>query len=175
MKKIMNPKFYLLTCAVLLLIKVNAQSMQFSYDNGKVVSYKLSDVRKITFDADVMNLQLLDGTVYSCNVSTIESNQYNKTALKVDELLNNGNSWMATVFPNPTMNTLNITYNTAKTIEVRVSVYDLGGKMLVEKNYGNQNQGSHQHELDMTELPIGTYLVKIQGGSYSIIKKVIKQ
>lgn len=175
MKKTTNQTFLLLLLALVFAIKTKAQSMQFTYDNGKVVNYKLSDVRKITFDADVMNLQLLDGTIYSCNVSIIESNQYDKTALKVDELLNNGNSWMASVFPNPTMNTLNISYNITQSDEVSVSVYDLGGKVLIEKHYGKQSQGSHQHELDMTELPNGSYMIKLQGGRNSIIKKVIKQ
>ena len=49
----------------------NAQSIHFNFIDGTNTSYNLEDLRKITFDADVMNLHMLDGSLYAWNVSTI--------------------------------------------------------------------------------------------------------
>ena len=57
-------------------ISSKAQSIYFNYSNGTNAAYNLTDVRKITFVADEMNLQLFDGSVYSWNVSSIGHYQY---------------------------------------------------------------------------------------------------
>jgi len=64
-------KLFLFISLMLFTTELNAQSIHFNYTDGTNASYNLEDVRKITFDADVMNLHLWDGSVYSWNVSTI--------------------------------------------------------------------------------------------------------
>ena len=78
---------------VLLTVSSQAQSIYFNYTNGTNASYLLEDVRKITFDNDVMNLHFLDGTLYAWNVSTIGYYQYEESALGVEEVLGRGNAW----------------------------------------------------------------------------------
>ena len=62
-------------------------------------SYGLEDVRKITFDGDLMNLHLLDGSLYTWNVSTI----------------------------------LNVSFNLPKANDMSIALYDLQGKVVLEK------------------------------------------
>ncbi len=59
----------LLVLTLLFNIELRAQSVHFNYGNGTNASYNLSDLRKITFDADLMNMHLFDGTVCYCYLS----------------------------------------------------------------------------------------------------------
>ena len=64
-----------------------SQKIHFNYTDSTKSSYGLVDVRKITFEGDVMNLHLLDGSLYAWNVSTIGHYEYEETALNTQELL----------------------------------------------------------------------------------------
>jgi hypothetical protein len=152
-----------------------AQSIHFNYTDGTNSSYNIEDVRKITFDADVMNLHLLDGSTYSWNVSTIGDYQYQESSLNVQEWLNQANAWEVSVHPNPTSTILNIKFNLPKADEVSVALHDIQGKLILEKNLGNKTPGKHQEILDLTGIPQGTYVCCISGQQNTITKQIIKQ
>jgi len=117
---------------------VKSQSVYFNYTDGTNAGYNLEDVRKITFVADEMNLQLLDGSVYSWNVSSIGHYQYDENPLGIDELLNKANAWQVSVFPNPATNVLNVRYNLPTEDKILIAVFDLQGKLLLEVNKSNR-------------------------------------
>ena len=165
----------LLAIALLFTVGLRAQSIHFNYTDGTNAAYNLEDVRKITFDADVMNLHLWDGTVYALNVSTIGYYEYDESSLNVQEWLNNANELDVAIFPNPTCTNLNVLYNLPKEDEISIALYDLQGKLILEKNMGNKISGEHQETLDLQDLPQGTYVCRITGKQNSITKQVIKQ
>ena len=152
-----------------------AQSIHFNYTDGTNASYNLEDVRKITFDADVMNLHLLDGSVYAWNVSTIGNYEYDETSLNLNEWISSANAWKVQVYPNPTSTNLHLRFNLPKEDEVSIALYDMQGKLILEKNLGNKISGEHQETLDLQDLPQGTYVCRIIGKQNSITKQVIKQ
>ena len=98
----------LLGAAMLMGTTSFAQSIHFNYTDGTNASYNLEDVRKITFDADVMNLHLLDGSVYAWNVSTIGHYEYDETSLNLNEWISAANAWEVSVYPNPTSTDLQL-------------------------------------------------------------------
>jgi hypothetical protein len=149
--------------------------MYFNYTNGTYAAYNLADVRKITFVADEMNLQLLDGSVYSWNVSSIGHYQYDENSIGIDDLLNKANAWKVSVFPNPATNLLNVRYNLPKEDKMLISVFDLQGKLLIEINAGNRSKGEHEETLDLSTLPAGQYVCRISGQTNTISKNIIKQ
>ena len=151
-----------------------AQSIHFNYTDGTSASYNLEDVRKITFDADLMNLHLWDGTVYAWNVSIIGRYQYNESSLNVGEWLNKANAWVVVIFPNPTSATLNVHYNLPKEDEITIALFDMQGKLILQKNLGKQVSGEHKETLDLTSIPQGTYGCRISGQQNTITKTVIK-
>jgi hypothetical protein len=170
-----NFKIGLLLGVILLLSKVNyAQNIHFNYTNGSSANYNLEDVRKITFDPDVMNLFLWDGSIYSWNVSTIENFNYEESPSNIQELLNNANTWDFSVSPNPTNTVLNIHFNLPKADEVLIGLYDMNGKLILEKNLGSKVTGEYQEQLDLTNIPQGTYFCRTSGIQNIITKKVIK-
>jgi hypothetical protein len=153
----------------------NAQSIHFNYTDGTNEAYNLEDLRKITFDADVMNLHMLDGSLYAWNVSTIGHYQYDESSVNVQAWLNDANAWEVAVYPNPTSTTLNIRFNMPKEDEVSIGLYDMQGKQILLKALGNKSFGSHQEMLDLIDMPNGTYVCRISGKYNSITKQVIKQ
>ena len=108
----------LLVAAMLMGTMSFAQSIHFNYTDGTNAAYNLVDIRKVTFDADVMNLHLLDGSVYAWNVSTIGYYQYDESSVSALNLLNNANAWEVNVYPNPTSDYLVVTSPKRKPIVI---------------------------------------------------------
>ena len=177
MKKTKNKAklFALVVLSLLMCTTSIAQSIHFNYTNGTNASYNLQDVRKITFDADVMNLHLLDGSVYAWNVSSIGYYEYDESSVNIEDWLNQANAWDVAVYPNPTSTLLNVQFNLPKEDKILVALFDVQGKLVLEKNVGNSNAGEHKEMLDLTHFPNGTYVCRISGQQHSITKKVFKQ
>jgi hypothetical protein len=164
----------LLGITMLFSVGLRAQGIHFNYTDGTNASYNLQDVRKITFDVDLMNLHLWDGTVYAWNVSTIGYYQYDESSLNVQEWLNNANAWEVAIFPNPTITNLNVSYNLPKEDEIMIALFDMQGKLIIQKNLGKQVSGKHQETLDLTVMPHGSYVCRISGQNNMISKTVLK-
>jgi hypothetical protein len=173
---VQNLKIGLLLGVLLLLSRVNhAQNIHFNYTNGSSANYNLEDVRKITFDLDVKNLYLWDGSIYSWNVNTIDNFNYEESSSNIQEMLNNANAWNFSVSPNPTNTILNIHFNLPMADEVLIGLYDMNGKLILEKNLGSKVTGEYQEILDLTNIPQGTYICRTSGVQNIITKKVIIQ
>ncbi len=164
----------LLLMLILFTVGLRAQSIRFNYTDGTNASYNLEDVRKITFDANVMNLHLLDGSMYAWNVSTIGHYQYDESSLNVQEWLNIANAWDVMIFPNPTSANLNVCFNLPKEDEITIALFDKQGKLILQKSLGKQVPGEHQETLDLSNIPQGTYVCRISGKQNTITKKIIK-
>jgi hypothetical protein len=175
MSKNKSRPIVMLVLALLFTLGLNAQSMFFNYTDGTNATYNLQDVRKVTFDQDVMNLHLLDGSIYAWNVSTIGHYQYDETIVNTQEWLNQANAWQVRVFPNPSSTVLNVRFQLPKEEKVSIALIDLQGKLLLEKNLENKAAGEYQEILDLTGLSKGTYICRISGQQNTITKQVIKQ
>lgn len=153
---------------------IYGQKIHFDYTDGTHVTYALEDVRKITFSGDVMNLHLLDGSAYSWNVSTISQYDYEEPPLSTQTLLNKANAWDLKIFPNPTSTNLNVSFNLPQADDIGITLYDLQGKVVLEKKLGVTAEGKHQQILDISALTNGVYVCRISGGNNSVTKQIIK-
>jgi hypothetical protein len=173
--RIKSKPWLLLGIALLVGTLSFAQSIHFNYTDGTNASYSLQDVRKITFDSDLMNLHLWDGSVYAWNVSTIDYYQHNDVVLNAQEWLNNANAWEVNVYPNPTSSSLNVGFNLPQPDEISIELYDIQEKLVLTKNLGNKQPGVHQEVLDLSGIPQGAFICRISGQHNRITKKIIKQ
>ena len=151
-----------------------AQSIYFNYTDGTNASYNLQDVRKVTFTADVMNLHLWDGTIYSWNVSTIGHYEYSETSGN-EELLNLSNKLDVRIFPNPTSTNLNVQFKLLKEDLITLSLFDVNGQLLIERNLGARTFGSHLETIELSKVPKGSYVCQIKGQQNTISKKLTIQ
>ena len=152
-----------------------AQSIYFNYTNGTEASYALADVRKITFDDDVMNLHFIDGSLYSWNVSTIGYYQYDESQVNVQEWLNQANAWELSDYPNPTEARLNLQFKVPEADDFSLSLMDAQGKLILEKKLGTLSTGVHHESLDLEPLPQGMYICRIAGRQHTITKQIVKK
>jgi hypothetical protein len=154
---------------------LHAQTIDFNYTNGTNASYNVSDVRKITFVNDIMNLHFNDGSVYSWNVSSIGYYTYDETLVNVDSYISKLNELKMNIFPNPTNNFLNISFNLPVEDNLIIAIYDLQGKIIFEKHLGNLNAGINTETIDMIGLVASNYIFKIYGKNVSFSKTIIKK
>jgi hypothetical protein len=152
-----------------------AQSIYFDYSDGTNAAYNLADIRKITFNVDLMQLHMNDGSIFSRNVSTIGHYQYSESSVNVENLLADLNDWNLQVFPNPTTDELNLRYHLPKEDKITLSIFDLQGKLILEQVAGEKLSGENQDIIDLRQIAAGTYICRISGKSNSISKQIIKR
>jgi hypothetical protein len=73
-----------------------------------------------------------------------------------------------TIFPNPATDKLTI--NGPENKDLKVSIYDLSGELLLEKELHNNNRN-----IDMSQLPKGVFIIKVSGEDCLIQRKLIKE
>jgi hypothetical protein len=168
-------KIILLTLGFILANKVGkSQVIIFNYIDGTQASYNIQDVQKITFDLDVMNLHLYDGSIYGWNISTIGDFVYNDATSNVD-YTPAFKPLEVSLFPNPTKNDVTVKINLEHKEHVTINVFDLHGRTLRHLQFNEMNSGESSINIDFTALPAGVYYCQVQTESYTISKKIIKQ
>lgn len=155
-------------------LSVSAQSLNFTYIDGTSASFNVVDVQKITFTADVMNLHLLNGRVYTWNVSTINNYKYSNASLNIEDPIKI-NAWQVLVYPNPITSHFNIQFYLPKEDNIDLNLYDLQGKLILEKNLGKIGAEEFQVTINLENISSGTYICRIIGEQFSLTKKIIKQ
>ena len=76
-------------------------------------------------------------------------------------------------YPNPFNPTTTIAYSIPKESQVRLKIYDVMGKEIVELVNGKQSTGSYNVEFDAASLASGTYFYKLIAGDFISVKKMV--
>ncbi|TAH00887.1 MAG: T9SS C-terminal target domain-containing protein [Sphingobacteriales bacterium] len=88
-----------------------------------------------------------------------DASQQTSNVVIVDFDLANNN--LITVFPNPVKEVLNVNWNANINTAVRILVYDISGRKIEEIN----NLKGKNAKIDVSNLPIGIYLLEIQNNA----------
>ena len=78
-----------------------------------------------------------------------------------------------TISPNPASEYANVQVMLNNAGKVEINVYDVMGKLVMTKNYGQQSTGSHIYKINTASLPAGVYVFNVQAGGSQTSKKVI--
>ena len=73
--------------------------------------------------------------------------------------------------PNPTIDRSLVLLNLKDAGDVQISMLDVSGRMLTQKNLGRLSAGDHQFQLD--PLSAGVYLIRIQVGNTIQTKRLV--
>ncbi len=79
-------------------------------------------------------------------------------------------SGMLRLNPNPVQDILYISYSNETMGNLNISVYDLSGRLLINKPLGSQEKGTFNTSINLSGLSHGTYLVKVGTGYGKIVK-----
>jgi hypothetical protein len=77
------------------------------------------------------------------------------------------------IYPNPVVNTANLTFKTDQAKDVEIDIFDINGRQLGTYQYNNINTGSNTITLDVKNFTKGTYIVKLNDGSRILTSKFI--
>ncbi|MCX6276918.1 MAG: T9SS type A sorting domain-containing protein [Bacteroidetes bacterium] len=72
--------------------------------------------------------------------------------------------------PNPVKDQVNISYSVNIAGNIEVLVYDLTGRLVLNYNFGNRPKGIFNGILNVSNLPAGSYLVRVGTASGKLIK-----
>lgn len=77
------------------------------------------------------------------------------------------------IFPNPTVDLLNIRFHGAGSEAVECTIHDMSGRRMLTRIF-TTSPGSTTHQLDLTGLPHGIYLLRIETDAGPVVKKIVK-
>lgn len=77
------------------------------------------------------------------------------------------------IFPNPTSGEINLKFTTAHAAFANISVFRMDGALVLNKTDWEIPAGEHLRKLNLPQnLPSGTYLLKIQYGEETVLRKI---
>jgi hypothetical protein len=148
-----------------------AQSIYFNFTNGTNGQYPLVDVQHIDFSSTDMQMHLTNGTLVSWNTTSIVSYKYLPYITSLSEVPNI--TINMEVFPNPSSGDVQINYTLPVHQKLELAIYDLQGKLIEQRNIGEQGSGSYTQQWHATTK--GVYLIKLSTDQQVISKKVVIQ
>jgi hypothetical protein len=149
----------------------NAQSIYFNFTNGTNGQYPLIDVQHIDFSSTDMQMHLTNGTLVSWNTTAIISYKYLPYITSLSEVPDIAINME--VFPNPSSGDVQIKYTLPVHQKLELAIYDLHGKLVEQRNIGEQGSGSYTQLWHATTK--GVYLIKLSTEQQVISKKVVIQ
>ncbi len=97
----------------------------------------------------------------------------NEIALSVETPLRAMTAFNA--YPNPTNGLLHVQYTLASSEVVSIELRDITGRLLSQKNLGNQMPGTRQEQVSMEDLPAGIYMMSLKAGNNVQTTRVVKR
>ena len=169
----MKRALFLLIC-VLMSCLVTGQNIYVHTTDGATHTYPLIDVTSITFDDNVMNLNLVTLDTVSWNISVITYYEYDKWYVSVPEGLVFDEDGVQ-VFPNPTQGELNLRYTLTSDTDLRVAIYNLNGLLVQEVYSGRQFAGEQQLQWDSSDanLTSGVYVCSVESKNSRFNKLIV--
>ncbi len=111
----------------------------------------------------IFNATIYTNTVYRDRITTKPSG--------IASIQTNANS--VGLFPNPANPSSLLTYILSDNSDVRISLYSADGRCVQKVFEGTQGAGSHQQNINTSELTAGIYLLKLSSPSGQIVKRLV--
>lgn len=122
---------------------------------------------------EIWNDAMLQTTAFIQDSLTKEVYQSGATAIPAAVASRRPES--AVAYPNPTSGVVNIAYVYDKPAHARLTVYDVAGKRMLEKNEVAAANGEQVFSVDISHLPNGMYYYCLHVGEYIKTEKVLLQ
>ncbi|MBN97354.1 MAG: hypothetical protein CMC56_05545, partial [Flavobacteriaceae bacterium] len=93
----------------------------------------------------------------------------------VEAALSNGESDIAvnevTVYPNPSSGVFNVEINSLNSSDVEISIYDLLGRAVFERNF--DNSFNFNEAIDLSNAKSGVYMMTVTVGNQKVTKRIV--
>lgn len=175
----MNTKKFHLAYFVLFLLflfpkELISQNIFVNNQDQTSSSYSIEEVQRLTFEDNQMILRLFDGTEFNFSLSELANYQYNDQTMSTETFLAQANAWELNVYPNPTKDVVNISFNLLDASQISYIVFDIKGRKVMEKKLPMLDQGKNNIDISLGDLASGTYLIQLATEHVKISRKLIK-
>ncbi len=75
------------------------------------------------------------------------------------------------VYPNPATHAATLALELNQTTNVTITMYDLSGRMMVQRHEGVMPEGKHQMMIPVSDLPQGYYLITVRDGNHLLARE----
>lgn len=145
----------------------NASSYEIS--NGAQGVWSAGDELYLDVGFEVESGSQFEGKIAGCNASKIGETVNASFVNDVDATL------LMNIFPDPASSETSISFTLPETALIRGMLYDLSGRNLLTFINGTFEPGTHQVNIDVSKIPSGTYLCKMDAGAIREVKKLVVQ
>ena len=166
-------KFFL--CLLILslncIISFAQNKLYIEEKSGKQNTFLIDSVSKFTFEGLSLVVNKSNGTIKRFNVydiKLISSIDYRTYIIKPDALENS-----ATLYPNPAINQIMLSFESKKIAKVRIDISDVSGNIYQEKLMFCNN-GLNYMLFRIDDLSNGMYLCTLHFEDYAVTVKFIK-
>lgn len=77
-------------------------------------------------------------------------------------------------YPNPFVETINYQFTIPEDLEVRIEIYDILGKLMIEPDVLQLAEGSHEISKNVVDLPEGIYMLMVKYDNTVLTQKLVK-
>lgn len=137
-----------------------------SFDSGLKVSNAGTSEVQTSFFKDLAT----DTWFYTTSTPVVRLNF--DPVLGVNDL--NSQVTSTSIYPNPTSTSSTVEFNLATSSEVSMTVTDLSGKVVSERNLGQLNAGANSSVINTAAFTNGIYYVTVKSNGTAVTKKLIK-
>ncbi|HIP48849.1 MAG TPA: T9SS type A sorting domain-containing protein, partial [Lutibacter sp.] len=116
-----------------------------------------------------------DGTQSSASSQIFKVFITKGDVLSIDELnVNSTNSLNMTVYPNPANQNITVNYNLKKSSNVKISIFDIQGKLIKLVKLNNIGSGEHSEKINIESLTNKSiYIIQVETEYERFIEKII--
>lgn len=154
---------------------LSSQNIYIDFTNNTNTSYSLSDVKKITYTGDVMNLHFNDGSLFNCNVSTINHFEFDQIPLSINSQSKNSNLLEFNIYPNPVYDSLHFSFSLIEDDYIGFDILDMQGKTIIASQPIIYKIGKNQDTIDISILKPGIYVCCLKREERYFSKRIIKK
>jgi aminopeptidase N len=108
---------------------------------------------------------------------TIDPNNLILKDLETLNILSNepqiADSYALNIYPNPSSEEINVSYQLVKNAEVRLSIIDFSGKEIYVGQEEKQTQGNHSENIKISQFSAGTYIVNLRVDGLNESRKLV--
>jgi len=132
------------------------------HNTGTQASYVLSSIRKITFASGNMDVVKTDGNSDYYDLKYIQFLSFRD--IKTDIIPVGFDDGNITLYPNPVIDNLHISFESINAVNVQIEITDLQGRVLYQQTINSQ-YGINQAIIPVDKLSEGLYLCRLQNGN----------
>ncbi|MAY83272.1 MAG: hypothetical protein CMP59_03985 [Flavobacteriales bacterium] len=77
------------------------------------------------------------------------------------------------IYPNPVKDVAKVEFEMAERADVRIQVYSLNGRLVLDEQYANQSEGKNTIQINLDELSNGTYIIRAISGDKVASNKLL--